>query len=503
MFQHWCWLSLASQVVAEHQSHFFTQLVSSALLGPIAPEYLKGLNFNGLLRCLSREVTLNFMLGPMHKWLPWRKLAKIRYSDSARMSPIAGFCRGLLLILAFGGLCWSCFGQTVSEVFGAWRVANSNPLVGDFEVEFTDISRFDEMLQSQVANRAARAFEAARDSAAKQGRAPLKLSDNIEDEIKRELAPLVKQGFYSTSVSLRLVSASEIRFRAELKFTSLIQKDGVSDPAIQSFEFERIGDIFVVRNSQTRQAITVQDISNITNSQVSGYDVLTPYFDRLNSVWTDYPPHFRALEVGASELAIINEKYARVRSRVGSGFFVVDCDPIASYCPLLVRTQDSAGKLQSEIEGSDLAQIYNGIWKPFKIVKRVYTSDLDAGTVEVEAITKILKHSSAFPTNEALKLPLDGIQVVIDGRISNPISYETVGMSSEQLRSHFFRPLTAEEKADLERQAASPLPRQPTPLRANPKLIQSAGGWWLVGTVSVSVALAIFFVARRIRKSAR
>lgn len=181
---------------------------------------------------------------------------------------------------------------------------------------------------------------------------------------------------------------------------------------------------------------------------------------------------------------------------------VVKLDPERGFCPLNVQLEgdDGAGRLvKINRKASNIHEILPGIWRPFDITLSSALPTVDGKVFSEVVELQITKCEISEIGEEQIIPSLKGIHLIFDRRAGREVSqaFHLQNPNQTVIVKNFLRPLSVEEKAQMERQAAASHLAQNKPLTFGQPSEHFSTFWWM-GT-AVLVCIALFFVVKRKR----
>lgn len=385
-------------------------------------------------------------------------------------------------VIFWASLILACPGQTPQEILKSWKTANESIVAGHYEIRCNESIIIDDKALELIKSGQRRA---------------LFLLDNLPAQEKVDLD--------EKKIKSSIVKPIQLGKHARYQKLSIFFLDTSKYLLINErppLHLERNGDIIAILEPDGI-TLSVYDISNMDHRKIFDTIVYGEVVDRQFSEFLDWmtnlPNGFKTYDWQTVSIDGLDnsggEEYVRFSLRINQLSTIFLCDGKRGFCPRVIETSSPDATTHQKVMFADLFKLTQTIWKPSKIETLIYR--LENGVekvyydkkIDIQKISDYDERKAAFSFGNTL--------FIADRRMfpENPLVYKIPRPSMPQIRSHFFRPLTAEEKADL--QSASPaVPRMfgtATPKSLAPAKSKSV---WVLVMAGVAMAAAILLWLR-------
>lgn len=392
----------------------------------------------------------------------------------------------LVALFAASAIC-SLGGDIPADLRRALIDANQRAISGRFEFTVTVGQPYD----SQQGERHLAKFLEGDLEARKRGVVRAESRAEFEARIRKQIDEAVKHGANEQTNRYTVAYRDAKNFRVEVRMVAMTGTDKLLPPVV----VERRGDILCVLAPE-RKDVYVYDLHGLSEQEIKTIDAFhymaAQGLSELISWLQQYP-----LSVDKSERANISSKEGADKLIDASLEFEdlraeIRCDSLHGLCPLESRVQNVKLSTLDVLVASEPLEVVSGVWKPKRLLWKGYASLDERDEPYMWKAVAFHSVDAKRPLSEdELRLPLDGVEMIVDRRMPEVRRFSAKGNTEETMRNYFFRSLTEKERKTRIEQPLKPT-HKPVPIPSHLGVSQRI--LWIL----ITLALCGFVVGLRI-----
>lgn len=437
-------------------------------------------------------------------------LGSIRCSAGWGAVGCLGNKRLSLCLFFFLMLCLYVDAQNIEEIINLWEedskrvsVADDHLRPGIYEFTRKQTDPFDKKAADDYVER----FLEVADDMLKTDPAVTETRMQYEARLRQEVSDFLEMGARIEQDDARFLIIDEDHYLVQIS-TRVYRKSGPQ--IVSQLKFFRLADIAAIVDLNG-SSLQVYDVVSAPTGNFSEKFQFGAYVLRDRQILSDWLSNFPKFFFTRSGYDLTWLSILQAAGQDDSGRLVfstkqaagfrdgitVKIDPKHGYCPLSfeLKGRDVAhGKdVSTRALSSDLREIMPGVWRPMRVeFNRSFVRT--TGEDFQQKIELDFLNVSFQPLAEKDLIPQFAKKVmIVDMRLSanRPQIYQLDNPTTDYIRTRFLRPLSAKEKAKLEKQLLS---------SPSDQKIRSSAFWWLIVAGGVTMLIVVVYVLRGLGK---